>query len=154
MSWEDEFAELGDYYPGSSKRIQKNPPPEPAPPPADVGWDAKPRKGSRDGRDYEFFAIRHLAAALGVQPVTVRLWETKGIIPLSGQRSESTFPQKRHRLYTRPQIEGIARIAEQEGILYQARPRIKETNFTLRVLDLFIEIAKLPYNGAVPLNEA
>lgn len=152
MTWEKEFADLNEYYPGSASRIfypveRKDPEPEPQ------GWDANPRKGIRQGREYEFFTIGHLAAALNKQPVTIRLWESRGIIPTSGQRSESTFPNKRQRLYTRPQIEGIVAIAADEGILNEARPRIQKTKFVSRVLDLFIELAKQPHNGARPLGE-
>lgn len=147
MSWENRFADLGEYYPGSSKRIERPAPTKPPEPASDLGWDANPRKGLLDGRTYEFFTIRHLAAALNRQPVTIRWWESKGFIPL-GRRSESKYPDKRHRLYTRPQIEGIVRIAEEEGILHAAHPRIPETQFEKRVLDLFIDLAKQPHNGA------
>lgn len=152
MNWENQFSELGEFYPGSSKRIPKPDNPIPQTPRESSGWDEKPRKGIRNGVQYEFFSIRHLAAALGKQPVTMRAWESQGLIPYPGQRSESVYPTKRHRLYTRPQIEGIVRIADEEGILHELRPRIKKTNFKSRVLDLFIELAQLPENGAVPLD--
>lgn len=156
MSWVDEFADLGspaDYYPGSSKKITRDPRTPPPEKSDRSSWLAGRRKGEVDGIEYEFFAIGDLAAALNRKPVTIRLWESQGLIPLP-RRSESLYPNKRHRLYTRPQVEGIARIAEEEGILHEARPRIKNTKFAERVLDLFKELKKQPVNGAIPWDEA
>ncbi|MFI0265668.1 MerR family transcriptional regulator [Streptomyces luteogriseus] len=159
MSWEKDFSELAEeYFPGSSQKIPRRQPSELAlvrsAPKEPESWDANPRKYEINGQLYEFFTIGHLAAALGKATVTIRLWEQQGFIP-NPDRSPSAHADKRHRIYSRAQIEGIVRIAGEEGILYAARPRIRNTRFADRVLDLFIELAKSdPQNGAVPLEEA
>lgn len=106
-----------------------------------------------DGVDYEFFSIGDLATALNRRPVTIRYWESAGYIPVTDLRSPSTYPSKRHRIYSRAQIEGIILIARHERILDEARPRIGETQFQQKVLDLFVELAKLPLYGARRLDD-
>jgi hypothetical protein len=155
--WQEDFAGLADeYFPGSSQKIRRTEQPRPQ---AAVQiplriWDDRPRKGIVDGKAYEYFTIGHLAMALNRAPVTIRLWEQLGYIPLP-ERSDSEYADKRHRLYTRPQVEGIMRIAEEEGILHAKRPRIEQTRFAERVRKLFLELAQSdPLSGAVPLEEA
>ncbi|MFE9834058.1 hypothetical protein ACFYP4_02745 [Streptomyces sp. NPDC005551] len=153
MSWEQSFQELADYYPGSSKRIEAAAPKPKATAP-EPHWSDHPRVYSVDGKDYEFFTVRDLAAALQKAPVTIRLWESQGYLPMP-LRGPSEHPSKRHRIYTRPQIEGIVRIAHEVGIFGQARPRVSETDFREKVLDLFLELARTrPLSGAVLLEEA
>lgn len=153
MSWETVLVDLDDYYPGSRKKRQV-PEVEESSKPADTKpeWD-KPKYYTVGRGEYEFFTIGSLAAALDKKAVTIRLWESLGYIPVPGMWTPSDYERGKHRLYTRPQIEGIVRIAQEEGILGQLRPRIGETRFQERVLDLFISLAKLPVNGAVPREE-
>lgn len=153
MSWDKDFAALGDYYPGSSKR-RENPQAEKPPDPPGILWDASPRIYTIDGVSYEFFSIGDLATALNRKPVTIRLWEHDGIIPVINLRSPSEHVSKRHRIYTRPIIEGLIRIAEDEKILHVARPRIKDTQFREKTLELFIELSRKPLYGAVVLDGA
>lgn len=155
MTWEDRFSALAeDYYPGSSKKIAKplRAVPDTAELPVNNDWSASPRTYVVNGVEYEFFSIGDLAAALDRRPGTIRLWERQGFIP-EGLRSPSTHEGKRQRIYTRPQIEGIVRIAAEEGILGEARPRIDKTAFKERVLDLFLELARKPLSGAIPLTQ-
>ena len=119
-----------------------------------VDWHVKPRVYEVDGISYEFFSIGDLAAALGKATVTIRYWEYQGFIPKPTLRAPSAHVSKRHRLYTRPQIEGIVRIAAEEGILEEARPRIEKTRFQEKVLDLFLALAKDPLSGATPVEGA
>lgn len=147
MSWETSFEGLSDYYPGSSqKRTREDQLPTPPPQP-EASWSDSPRIYSFNGVDYEFFSIGDLAMALGKSAVTIRAWESQGYIPTS-LRGPSEHPSKRHRIYTRPQVEGLVRIAEQEGILGEARPRIGKTRFRELALDLFLQLAEQPLSGA------
>lgn len=153
MGWEEQFSELAeDYYPGSSKKISR-PQAESAEsaPEASNDWSSNPRTYVVDGNEYEFFSIGDLAAALDRRPGTIRLWERQGYIP-EGIRSPSVHEGKRQRIYTRPQIEGIVRIAAEVGILGEARPRIEKTRFRELVLDLFLDLAKKPLSGAVQIS--
>lgn len=147
MKWENRFNDLPDYYPGSSKKIPRVGPCVASTPAEDAAWDADPRTYEFRGVEYEFFSIGDLARALQKSPVTIRLWESRGFIP-TPLRAPSEFPDKRQRIYSRAQVEGIVRIAAEEGILHGARPKIGQTKFQERVLDLFLELAKRPANGA------
>jgi hypothetical protein len=147
-SIEQDFADLGEqFYPGSTKPIVRHPNrnalhTEAAPSAAD--WDAKPRKYNVGGVETEFFTLGNLATALGRQPVTIRKWEREGVIPKSTYQSpgRDNDPRGRRRLYTRAQIEGIVRIALEEGVLVSHQKPIKTTNFTARVIDLFKRLAE------------
>lgn len=144
MEWENRFSDLPEYYPGSSKRIQRDaeePQSEPA------AWDATPRTYEFGGVHYEFYSIGDLAAALQKRPVTIRLWESRGYIP-KPLRAPAKIQDMRQRIYSRAQIDGIVRIAAEEGILHVAKPKIEQTRFRERVLDLFLELAQKPANGA------
>jgi hypothetical protein len=154
VSWETGFEELAEYYPGSSKKIQRNVSSDAQERQPDTpAWDLKPRRlYELNGIKYEVFSIGDLAVALEKRPVTIRLWETKGFIPTT-MRAPSNHQEKRQRIYSRAQIEGIVRIAQEEGILHQAKPRVEKTNFKEKVLDLFLELAELPMYGALPLDE-
>lgn len=152
MEWENRFSGLAEeFYPGSSKKISRQKSAEAEERETSLDWASTPRVYVVDGREYEFFSIGDLAAALDKRPGTIRLWERQGYIP-EGLRSPSVHEGKRQRIYTRPQIEGIVRIAAEEGILDKARPRIDQTNFRTRVLDLFLELAKKPLSGAVEIS--
>lgn len=152
MTWEDDFADLGEFYPGSSHRIPKPEPPEEKPS-ASQEWDSSPRIYTVAGVDYEFFSIGDLAVALHKKSVTIRMWESAGYLPVAADlRGPSLHVGKRHRIYTRPLIEGVVRIAAEEGILGKSRPRIKSTQFKEKLIKLFAELGKLPLYGAVPLD--
>jgi hypothetical protein len=143
MTFEEEVEKLAeDYYPGSKRKIDHNA--EPGRPKIDIdGWDAKPRIYKKNGVETEFFTVGHLALAMNRKPLTIRQWERKGIIPKSTyQRAGKNGNQHgRRRLYTRAQIEGMIRIAEEEGLLSNDRREIASTNFKARVLDLFRNLA-------------
>jgi hypothetical protein len=145
---DDEFAALGEqYYPGSTRPIVRHPNrnslhTEPATSAGD--WDAKPRKYVVAGTETEFFTVGQLAAALGRQPVTIRKWEREGTIPKSTFQAPGRDGdvRGRRRLYTRAQVEGMVRIAAEEGVLVSHQKPIKDTNFTARVIDLFKRLAE------------
>lgn len=144
--WDAEFARIKEetpqYYPGSTKAIVRHPNR------ADSGrrevsaeehWDTKPRVYDTADGPTEFFTLGHLAKALGRKTATVRKWEREGVIPkamfqVPGRDGDL---RGRRRLYTRMQVEGIARIAAEEGLFVNTRKPFEETQFKERVLALF-----------------
>ncbi|MDX3260724.1 MerR family transcriptional regulator [Streptomyces sp. MI02-2A] len=144
---DEAFTEIGkQYYPGSTRAIVRHPNrtlnTEPAPSAGD--WDHKPRKYVVAGSETEFFTVGQLAQALGRQPVTIRKWEREGVIPRSTFQSPGRDGdvRGRRRLYTRAQVEGMVRIAAEEGVLVSHQKPIKGTQFTPRVIDLFKALAE------------
>lgn len=142
MTFDEEVEAMAeDYYPGSKRKIETG---------ADVSskadpdaWDAKPRVYKKNGVDTEFFTVGHLAVAMNRKPLSIRQWERRGIIPKSTfQRAGRNGSQHgRRRLYTRAQIEGMIKIAHEEGLLTNDRREIASTEFQSRVLALFRHLA-------------
>jgi hypothetical protein len=164
-SIDKEFADLGaQFYPGSTKPIVRNQnrnglhTQDPkgvqkyvvafrngTPHKYAVGdWDAKPRKYVVAGVSTEFFTVGNLASALGRQAVTIRKWEREGVIPKSTYQSpgRDDDPRGRRRLYTREQVEGIVKIAAEEGVLVSHQKPLSRTQFSSRVIDLFKRLAE------------
>lgn len=138
-----EFENIREYYPGSRQPLIRtsgrtgeaervNDPNR---------WDAKPRILKVGGVDREFFTIGHLAKALNRKPVTIRTWERAGVIPKPTFRKPSEDPRGARRLYTREQVEGMVRIADEEGLMKGDYRSIGDTDFTRRVILLFRELA-------------
>lgn len=138
MTFDEEVEALAEeYYPGSKRKIDRTDSGDKKP---DLdAWDANPRIYKVNGQDTEFFTVGHLATAMNRKPLTIRQWERKGIIPKSTyQRAGRDGSQHgRRRLYTRPQIEGMIKIAGEEGLLTNDRREIASTKFKDRVLVLF-----------------
>jgi len=93
----------------------------------------------------EWFTIGALATALGRKEVTIRMWETKGLMPHTPFRRpppSNPLPGKAakgRRLWTRAQIEGVLRIAQEEGVIL--RKGLPPTQrFADRVAALYSEI--------------
>lgn len=112
-------------------------------------WDAKPLVKVLYGKEVELFTIGQLAQALGLRPVTLRKWETMGWIPMPPMRTKppnwAGLPSKTvkgRRLWTRPMVAGIVRIAEEEGLLERPRKRVEHTNFTPRVVALYEQVMR------------
>lgn len=140
MSLEEEW-----YYPGSQtprKTVTAVPEEEYEPGILDEMVESlgEPVVFSVNGIDVEFFLIGQLAAALGRSATTLRRWETQGIIPRSGYTKPSKDPRGKRRLYSRAQVEGIIRIYVDEDVWKTGR--IKGTEFSARVLNLFKELKK------------
>ena len=115
-------------------------------PPKPQGWDHKPATYIIKGKVYEFFTIRHLCAALGKAPSTVRAWEARGMLPPSPFRSPTPRRQtlegktnKGKRLWTREQIEGILRVAAEEQVILNGGPP-PNPSFTYKTKQLFYNI--------------
>ena len=133
-------APLGEYYPGSRERREA--PAAPADPVAGLFLEAG-RMLTVNGIEVEFFTIGQLAAVLNRKPVTIRMWEREGIIPSSGwtKPGRDRDPRGKRRLWTRAQVEGIWRIAREEGVLNPGpHVSILTTRFTGRVKALFLEL--------------
>lgn len=149
--WEREFAVIAGgesrsaaaYYPGSSRRIRSVDPDTmrlvDQREEQEVLWDSKPRVYRVGGELQEFFSIGHLSMALNRQPVTIRKWERLGIIPAPTFVIRGKTERGNRRLYTRAQVEGMIRIAQEEGILHHEGEgiHISATKFSERVVQLF-----------------
>lgn len=136
----EEIAE--EFYPGSSRKIPTRHPNRPEDAThhrhrVNGDWDDKPRIYKVNGLDVEFFTVGHLASALGRQPGTIRKWEREGLLPKATYRVPSQDPRGQRRLYTRAQVLGIVKIAQDEGVLISHAKPIKNTQFTPRVIELF-----------------
>jgi len=135
-----------EFYPGSSHPIVRHPNhPSVDSHTHNIGidseWDRHPRKYQVNGVEIEFFTIGHLALALGRRPVTLRLWEREGIIPKATYQINSESKNGRRRLYTREQVEGLVKLAVEEGILISHQRAIGGTQFTARSIELFKQLA-------------
>lgn len=143
------FEALADeHYPGS--RHRRRPAPE-APREAQKAqsWDRTPKTFRYKGEDREFFMIGALAEALGKSEKTIRKWISQGVIPdapLRTPKIPNTLGSGRtqdgagRRLWTRPQIEAIVAIAQEEGILPgRSTKDHSETDFSARVWAWFKE---------------
>jgi len=127
-----------EYYPGSNTPVGQRPEP---PPPLDWG---PPTYHNVGGVRTEFYTVGQVAAALGRSPVTIRKWERNGWLPIAKFRAPATVRQKARRLYTRPQLEAIVRIAFEEGLMEvtvdgRGRPhpktQVADTKFVERVAE-------------------
>jgi hypothetical protein len=139
------FSPLQDeFYPGSKQKRRESPQmrherqvEERRVAREDEPWDAHPLKIPYQGRVYEMFRIGSLAKALGRDSVTIRAWIRKGWLPRNSFQTPpvvGTRGNAGRRLWTRAQIEGIAQIAREEGLLNERPPRPVDTNFTRRVV--------------------
>lgn len=135
-----DFESIKEYYPGSRHPLVRGG--QTAERVNDLeAWDAKPRTLKVGGVDREFFTIGNLAKALLRKPVTIRAWERAGVIPKPTFRKPSDDPRGTRRLYTRAQVEGMVRIAEEEGLMKGDYRPVGNTDFTRRVIALFRELA-------------
>lgn len=150
-----------EFYPGSAKQIVRHPnrAAEKAAKPAvrkrNLLEGLKPRRYTINGVEMEFFTVGDLGRALGGRKaVTMRKWEIEGILPPTVFRAPSLDDRAKHRLYTREQVEGIVRIAEEEGVLTAYKNRIKDTNFSARVHALFEHLEDARRRGNTGMREA
>lgn len=133
----EKFSDLD--YPGRRKPINRSP--------AKAGgesadWAEKPLVYKVNGVDTEFFTIGHLAKALGYSVQSIRAWENGLLLPKSRYRTpnprlanQPEVLQKGRRLWTREQIEGILRIASEEGVILNKKPPTQR--FAFRVQTFF-----------------
>jgi len=97
------------------------------------------------GVEKQFFPIGALALALGGRSAnTIRAWEKEGNLPKSVFVKPSADPRGRRRMYTRAMVEGLVRIAKEEGIFWPDKgKRLAETAFTEKAVALFKECNKV-----------
>jgi hypothetical protein len=127
------------YFPGSTRRIEDEPPAVEPEVPAERDWREITFTEIVDGREVEFYPIRALALALKRSPITLRKWETKGWLPGAPYRSSSS---RSDRLYTLKHVEGLVAIAQEEGLLGPLKkPRLDQTRFPARAQRLFTALA-------------
>jgi hypothetical protein len=102
-------------------------------------WDLKPMIFTVKGKETQFFPIGALALALGGRKAgTIRAWEQEGLLPRSVFVKPSADPRGRRRMYTRAMVEGLVKIAKEEGVFWPQRGvRLSETQFPQRALELF-----------------
>lgn len=136
----EKFSDLD--YPGRRKPINRASKKEKH---EDTGWADKPLVYKVGGEDHQFFTIGHLAKALGYSVQSIRAWENSMLLPKSRYRTPSPkmanqpeHLRKGRRLWTRGQIEGILRIASEEGVILNKKPPTPA--FARRVQALFNEI--------------
>jgi len=135
-----DLSELDQYYPGSRERRHSA-----SAPATGVEEDplGTPVIFVLRGADTEFFTIGQVARAIDRKPGTLRTWEANGILPTSGYTKPSHDPRGRRRLYSRPQAEGIVRIARELGIADSASRKPLD-EFARRVAALFTELKGRP----------
>jgi hypothetical protein len=133
-------------YPGSKRPLKTfdttfSPVPDTALDP--LGEGKKMRVGTRE---LEFYTIGDLARALNRKPVTIRKWESEGVIPKAVYILPSKIDDKRgvRRLYSREQVEGLMLVAREEGVFEPSAngkwKSIEDTDFRQRAYDLFVKL--------------
>jgi hypothetical protein len=123
----DDLTEPEKDYPGRTRPKLRRVRTVPEPPPTE--WDDGPVYYMVGGERQEFFTIRHLAKALDYSQQSIRAWENQGLLPKSPYRSPKPRRPtiagrntKGKRLWTREQIDGILRIAREEGVIVNKKP--------------------------------
>jgi hypothetical protein len=85
----------------------------------------------------ELFTIGDLAVALLREPATLRLWEERGHLPPADYRFPGQTRAGQRRLYTRKQVLGLIKIAQEEGLLDSFTKKVGLTGFPERARALF-----------------
>lgn len=135
-------------YPGSKmKQKSYGPNYKPPPLPDDTVVDlGDPKQYLVRGVETDLYQMSSLSAALNRQPVTIRKWEADGVIPQPTYLVGSHDARAKRRLYTKDQLLGLRRIAEEEGILYpnangKWKP-VEQTDFRRKALELFKQLER------------
>lgn len=126
----------GEFYPGSKTPVKDYTRERygPLPDPDLLG----PPAFTSDGT--EFWLIGDLALLLDRSPVTLRRWEAKGDLPATPYRLSGATVHAEARVYTRPMIEGLVKIAYEEGLLAHRQRKLSVTRFRERARTLFEEV--------------
>ena len=104
------------------------------------GWLKRSTSVYYEGAHYQMYTRGALASALNREVVTIRSWEQKGVLCHPPLR----MPNGRW-LYTRDQIDDLAALAEEEGILYPLKGAKISPRF---VHEAHTILARLPKQGA------
>jgi hypothetical protein len=146
-----DVAEPGPDYPGKRKPVLRQPEVKAMGGPQELeAWDDHPRVLYLAGVETEFFTIRHVALALGRSTRTIRTWERKEVIPPATFRAAkphkgSQVKTKGDRLWTRPQVEAMVRIAREERILNGHPPG---PQFTAKLVRAFLALQQQPNSNS------
>jgi hypothetical protein len=126
-----------EYFPGSRQVVT------PLVGPPDPLAGVTGRVFTIQGVETELFSITDLASALNRKPVTIRKWEAEGHIPKAtfSKPGANRDVRGRRRLYSRPQVEALVRIAGEEKILHDLHKRISSTQFKVKAFDAFRQLA-------------
>jgi hypothetical protein len=146
----ERFTGIGETFPGSKKR--RRPGPGMEAPTAELArtspvnrhakWDDRPVVYAIKGVNTELFHVGDLAKALYRTAHTMRKWEERGYLPETFIRTPGVNRNGQHRLYTREQVEGLVKIATDEGILDHNR-QVGGTEFPRKARALFAELKAL-----------
>lgn len=131
-----------DNYPGSTKKRRAVAGPQEDPAPAGAWEGVAFVQFTYKGKLTRFYTVDVLADMLGRKSQTMRKWERLGYLPHTKYRKPGRGEHGKRRLYTRPVIDGVVRIAHEEGITTENR-NVSATNFPARVLALFQELNAL-----------
>lgn len=128
------------HYPGSKQKKRSVTKRQPK-----GGWEDIPKLSYGVGDEIiDFYTVGTLAEMLGRKAQTIRKWENLGYIPESRFRTPGRTKHGQKRIYTRPMIEGIVKIAHEEGIVGNTTNRnVSATKFAERVTALFKEMGVL-----------
>lgn len=128
---------MNDYYPGSKQRPGKQSARDEVSPLAYL----TPREYLVDGGLVQFYTIGQLGQVLGRKAVTMRTWERTRVLPKATFQAPNPSGdlRGRRRLYSRAQVEGLLRIAVEEGILGEEGKPVGSTRFTERAFKFFKE---------------
>jgi hypothetical protein len=90
-----------------------------------LAWDARPKLFTVNGVETELFTIGQLAMAVAKSKYTLVGWLRNRVLPEAPYRTPDSAAHwgKGIRLWSRAQVEGIQRIAQEEGILGEQRRR-------------------------------
>lgn len=92
-----------------------------------------------NGERVEVHPIGALAEALGKSSFTIRRWERDGVLPPTPLVLEVAGGPPR-RLYSTQQIEGIAAVADEEGVAHRKPSDLAATNFTIHARSLYSKL--------------
>lgn len=130
----------GEFYPGSKTPVRDYARENYGPPPKTD--DLGPPYMS-DGT-LDFWTIRTLAYLINRAPTTLRRWETNSDLPKTPWRKMNPNARTVNgevRLYTRAMVEGLVRIAYEEGLIANPRRKLSVTKFRQRAAALFERIS-------------
>jgi hypothetical protein len=123
-----------EFYPGSKRKRRAVAGPH-------DGWAGVPKMVlTVKGKDVTFYTVGVLAEKLERKPPAIRKWERLGYIPFPRFRTPGRTTNGQKRLYTREQIEGMVRIAREEGLIGDYNRNVSATAFPERVRKLFKEL--------------
>lgn len=128
------------FYPGSKQELRTFSEAGESPAEDDLFFLDKPIIKLIQGEPTELFTVGQLALALNRKSGTIRLWERNGTIPKPVYTVQKDNKYAKRRLYTRPQVEGLRKIAIEEGILTDTTRHISKTKFADRAKKLFIDL--------------